>query len=58
VKERIQNVLEGTFKEYHYEARLLHADGTYRWQHVQGMSVQRDEGGKVTRMLGIRMDVD
>lgn len=58
VKATIQGVLDGTFTEYQYEARLRHADGTYRWQHVQGMSVQRDENGKVTRLLGIRMDVD
>ncbi len=57
VKETIQSVLDGTFKEYQYEARLRHADGTYRWQHVRGMSVKRDEAGKVTRMLGIRMDI-
>lgn len=57
VKERIQNVLAGDSKEYQYEARLRHADGSYRWQHVRGMSVKRDEAGKVTRMLGIRMDI-
>jgi PAS domain S-box-containing protein len=57
VNEKIQAVLTSDFKGYQYEARLRHADGAYRWQHVQGMSVKRDEDGKVTRMLGIRMDI-
>ncbi|MBI4964283.1 MAG: PAS domain S-box protein [Desulfomonile tiedjei] len=57
VKERIQEVLTRDFKEYQYEARLQHADGTYRWQQVRGFGIKRDENGKVTRMLGIRMDI-
>jgi len=57
VNDKIQDVLTRDFKGYQYEARLRHADGAYRWQHVQGMSVKRDEDGKVTRMLGIRMDI-
>jgi PAS domain S-box-containing protein len=42
---------------YEYEARLRRADGTYRWQHVKGFGVKRDPLGRVTRMLGIRMDI-
>ena len=57
VNEKIQDVLTRDFKEYQYEARLRHADGTYRWQHVQGVGIKRAEDGKVTRMLGIRMDI-
>ena len=57
VNEQIENVLAGDFKEYQCEARLRHADGTYRWQHVKGVSVKRDEDGKVTRILGIRIDI-
>ncbi|MGO9571370.1 MAG: PAS domain S-box protein [Desulfomonilaceae bacterium] len=57
VNEKIQDVLTRDFKEYQYEARLRHADGTYRWQHVQGVGIQRAVDGKVTRMLGIRMDI-
>ncbi|MEJ2156380.1 MAG: response regulator [Desulfobacteraceae bacterium] len=41
-----------------YEARMQHADGTYRWQYVKGYGVKRDPKGRVTRMLGIRMDID
>jgi PAS domain S-box-containing protein len=41
-----------------YEVRLRHADGTYRWQHIKGFGVKRDQQGRVTRMLGIRMDIN
>jgi two-component system cell cycle sensor histidine kinase/response regulator CckA len=57
VNEKIQDVLTREFREYEYEARLRHADGTYRWQHVKGVGIRRAEDGKVTRMLGIRMDI-
>ena len=42
---------------YEYEARLRHADGAYRWEHVKGFCVNRDHQGRVTRLLGIRVDV-
>jgi PAS domain S-box-containing protein len=42
---------------YEYEARIRHADGTYRWEHVKGFGVKRDQQGRVARMLGIRMDI-
>ena len=42
---------------YEYEARLRHADGTYRWEHVKGFGIQYDPQGGVTRILGIRMDI-
>jgi len=53
----IQDVLTRDFKEHRYEARLRHADGTYRWQYVHGLGIERDEKGNVIRMLGIRMDI-
>ncbi len=62
VEAKIQQVLAGNSsanpsQEYTYEARMRHADGTYRWQHVKGIGVKRDCEGRMTRMLGIRMDV-
>ncbi len=57
VYEKIQDVLTRDFNEYQYEARLRHADGTYRWQLVRGFGIKRDGEGKVTRLLGIRMDI-
>jgi len=43
---------------YAYEARLRHADGTYRWQQVKGFAIERDQKGRVTRMLGVRLDIN
>jgi PAS domain S-box-containing protein len=57
VEEKIQDALTQEIKEHRYEARLRHADGTYRWQDVRGFGIDRDENGRVTRMLGIRMDI-
>lgn len=42
---------------YEYEARLRHADGSYRWVSVRGLAVERDERGLATRMLGVRLDI-
>jgi PAS domain S-box-containing protein len=57
VSEKIQDVLTNYVNEYQYEARIRHADGTYRWHQVRGFSVERDPDGKVNRLLGIRMDI-
>lgn len=42
---------------YEYEARLRHADGSYRWMSVRGKTVERDRQGMATRMLGVRIDI-
>ncbi len=42
---------------YEYEARLRHADGTYRWEHVKGFGIKYNDKGQVMRVLGIRMDI-
>ena len=57
VNRTIQDVLENHSDECQYEARLRHADGTYRWCLVRGVSIERDEAGQATRILGIRMDI-
>jgi PAS domain S-box-containing protein len=57
VSERIQDVLKHESPEYRYEARVRHTDGRYRWIEVHGFGIQRDAEGKVTRMLGTRMDI-
>ncbi len=57
VNKKIQNVLVQNFNSYEYEARMLHADGTYRWVNVVGFSIERDPHGKATRILGIRTDI-
>lgn len=59
VETKIQAVLTGTSsaESYEYEARLRHADGAYRWQHVKGFGIERDGAGRTTRVLGVRMDI-
>jgi PAS domain S-box-containing protein len=44
-------------RDYAYEARMRHADGTYRWQQIKGFGIERDPEGRVTRTLGIWMDI-
>jgi len=57
VRATIQRALAGTLQRYEYEARLRHADGTYRWMSVRGKTVKRDRQGRGTRMVGVRMDI-
>jgi len=42
---------------YHYEARLWHEDGRYRWIEVVGRVIQRDAQGKPVRLMGVQTDV-
>ena len=58
VEDKINHVLNFKDEKYSYTARLLHADGTYRWQTVIGHAIEHDESGKTVRMLGVRVDVD
>jgi diguanylate cyclase (GGDEF)-like protein len=57
VRSAIEAALTGVPRLYEYEARLQHADGSYRWMRVRGKVVERDEHGKASRLLGIRMDI-
>jgi PAS domain S-box-containing protein len=57
VAEKIKRILERKEESYEYEARMLHADGSYRWHRVLGRVVERDEQGKAARMLGVRTDI-
>lgn len=57
VANRIQSVLDGADAPYSYEARMQHADGSYRWMQVTGRVLARDATGKPTRLLGVRIDI-
>jgi PAS domain S-box-containing protein len=58
VSIKIANVLKHADDHYSYDARMLHADGSYRWQTVIGQVIERDETGKAVRMLGVRIDIN
>ena len=57
VAGKIQSALAGTEATYRYEARLLHADGSYRWVNAIGSVLGRDSSGRATRLLGVREDI-
>ncbi|MEO7107909.1 MAG: PAS domain S-box protein [Rhodoferax sp.] len=57
VKARIDAVLAGADLPYQYEARMLHANGSYHWISVVGRVLARDADGKASRLLGVRMDI-
>jgi len=57
VSLKISKVLSGAEKEYVYDARMRHADGSYRWHSVQGYVTSHDPSGNVTRMIGTRIDI-
>ena len=57
VREAIDATLTGRASSYEYDARLRHADGSYRWMSVRGRVVKRNDRGLATRMLGVRMDI-
>jgi PAS domain S-box-containing protein len=41
-----------------YEIRYRCAGGGYRWMLVQGFVVNRDKEGRITRMVGVRIDIE
>ena len=56
--EQVNKVLSRTCDEYSYEARFRHANGSYKWQWVFGYGAEHGKDGKLTRMLGLRIDID
>ena len=58
VEKKITSVLDHENDEYSYEARMLHADGSYRWQAVIGNAIERNKENKLIRMLGVRIDIN
>ena len=52
-----QDILAGHDVPYDYEARFLHANGTYRWLHAIGRVVARDDNGKISLLTGVRIDI-
>lgn len=54
----INAVRAGADVPYQYEARIQHADGSYRWVRANGRVLERDDAGKPTRLMGVRYDVN
>ncbi|RKD86151.1 PAS domain S-box-containing protein [Mangrovibacterium diazotrophicum] len=57
VIRNIQRILARETDEYRYEARMLHADGNYRWHQVIGSVAGLTDSGFVKRIVGIRRDI-
>jgi diguanylate cyclase (GGDEF)-like protein/PAS domain S-box-containing protein len=53
----IDKHLKGDAPYYQNEHRVLCKDGTYKWILDRGMIVNRDAGGKPTRMIGTHTDI-
>lgn len=58
VKQQFDNALSQKVSEYKYDARFKQPDGTYRWIHSEGFGFEHDHNGLVTRMIGIRLDIN
>jgi PAS domain S-box-containing protein len=52
-----QDILAGKSDRYEYEARMRHADGSYHWVQVKALGIEHDSGGKISRELGVRIDI-
>jgi len=57
VEEKRRKIINQEERNYVYEARILHADGSYRWHQIIGYVVGYNQG-KVSRMVGIRRDIN
>ncbi len=57
VDTTLKAVIAGEFNEFHYEARIRHANGSYRWMEVSGRALAHDGQGKALRLLGARTDI-
>ncbi|HVY37328.1 MAG TPA: PAS domain-containing protein [Polyangia bacterium] len=57
VVAKIRATIENPGGAYEYEARMRHANGSYRWIHVVGRVLAFDERGRAARLIGVRMDV-
>ncbi|TDO98073.1 sensor domain-containing protein [Marinomonas balearica] len=54
----IKSVLNGEQKSYHYQCKIRHANGEYKWVGVRCTVTEIGEDAKPSRMLGVRIDID
>ena len=57
IRNSIKTIQTGVNKSYEYEARIKHANGSYRWIKVIGHVAQYDAENKPLRLIGVRIDV-
>jgi PAS domain S-box-containing protein len=57
VIETLRSTIDVGALQFEYEARLKHADNSYRWIYVTGRVIESDQDRKPTRVIGIRIDV-
>lgn len=57
VHTKIRDILDYKVNEYQYEARMRHADGSFRWHRVIGHVIDRDSDGRPIRLIGLRIDI-
>jgi diguanylate cyclase (GGDEF)-like protein/PAS domain S-box-containing protein len=57
VSAKIQAALDGLNTPYEYEARLRHANGTWRWMRVVGRVLESGQDRKPKRLMGVRTDI-
>ena len=57
VKNKINSILNFKTNEYRYEARMKHADGSFRLHYVTGYVLERDEDDKPVHLIGLRIDI-
>jgi PAS domain S-box-containing protein len=57
MRKKINSVLGQKKSHYSLEARILHTDGSFRWYHIIGHIIEKENQGKIKRMVGIRKDI-
>ena len=57
ITQKISNAINGIESKYEYEARIKHADGSYKWIYVIGRIIKWDENKKPVRQIGVRIDI-
>ena len=57
VVDKIDDVLRDSDVPYQYEARMLHADGSYQWVAVLGKVVESDPSGGASYLRGVRINI-
>ncbi|OPY34265.1 MAG: sensory histidine kinase AtoS [Methanomassiliicoccales archaeon PtaU1.Bin124] len=58
MEQRLKRYLHGEAELFHSEHRVQGQDGRYYWTMVRMKVIERDEGGKASKMLGTVQDIN